>query len=127
LEALVRLSEAAAGPGLSAVVGAEDAQRAIQVVENYLKRVSTSEDGRLDIDLTQTGVSHSQRERHDIVMRLMRELQERGGGTFSYAEFREAAEKAGVEPAKAEALLVSLRNQGEVIEPRPNQLQLVRF
>ncbi|EQD54047.1 DNA-dependent ATPase MCM, partial [mine drainage metagenome] len=39
LEALVRLSEAAARARLSAVVGAEDAQRAIQVVENYLKRV----------------------------------------------------------------------------------------
>ncbi len=127
LEALVRLSEAAARARLSPVAGAEDAGRAIQIMENYLKRVSTTEDGRLDIDLTQSGVSHSQRERHDIVMRLMRELQEAGGGTFTYSAFREAAEKAGVEAGKAEALLVSLRNQGELIEPRPNQLQLVRF
>ncbi len=127
LEALVRLSEAAARARLSSVVEEEDARRAIQIMENYLKRVSTAEDGRLDIDLTQTGVSHSQRERHDIVMRLMRELQEQGGGTFTYGAFREAAQKAGVESAKAEALLVSLRNQGEIIEPRPNQLQLVRF
>ncbi len=127
LEALVRLSEAAARARLSPVVEEEDARRATQIMENYLRRVSTTEDGRLDIDLTQTGVSHSQRERHDIVMRVMRELQEQGGGTFTHADFLEAAAKAGVEPPKAESLLVSLRNQGEVIEPRPNQLQLVRF
>ncbi|HTS32822.1 MAG TPA: minichromosome maintenance protein MCM [Thermoplasmata archaeon] len=127
LEALVRLSEAAARARLSPVVGEEDARRATQIMENYLRRVSTAEDGRLDIDLTQTGVSHSQRERHDIVLRVMRELQERSGSTFSHDDFIEAAAKAGVEPPKAESLLVSLRNQGEVIEPRPNQLQLVRF
>lgn len=127
LEALVRLSEAAARARLSSVVEEQDAKRATQIMENYLRRVSTAEDGRLDIDLTQTGVSHSQRERYDIVLRVMRELQEAGGGTFTMEAFRTGAEKAGVDPRKAESLLVSLRNQGEVIEPRPNQLQLVRF
>ncbi len=127
LEALVRLSEAAARARLSNVVEQEDAKRATQIMENYLRRVSTAEDGRLDIDLTQTGVSHSQRERYDIVLRVMRELQEAGGGVFTMEAFHAAAEKAGVDPKKAESLLISLRNQGEVIEPRPNQLQLVRF
>ena len=42
-------------------------------------------------------------------------------------QYREGAEKAGIPPPKAEALLQSLRNQGEIIEARPNQLQLVRF
>ncbi|HLM91407.1 MAG TPA: LAGLIDADG family homing endonuclease [Thermoplasmata archaeon] len=127
LEALVRLSEAAARARLSNVVEEHDAQRATQIMENYLRRVSTAEDGRLDIDLTQTGVSHSQRERHVVVLRVMRELQEAGGGTFTMEAFLAAAEKAGVEPKKAESLFITLRNQGEVIEPRPNQLQLVRF
>ena len=127
LEALVRLSEAAARARLSNVVEGQDARRATQIMENYLRRVSTAEDGRLDIDLTQTGVSHSQRERNDIIMRVMREIQEAGGGTFTMEVFRAGAEKAGVDPAKAESWLISLRNQGEVIEPRPNRFQLVRF
>ncbi|MCI4364648.1 MAG: AAA family ATPase [Thermoplasmata archaeon] len=127
LEALVRLSEAAARARLSPDVDVQDARRAIQVMENFLKRVSTSEDGKLDIDLAQSGVSHSQRERLDIVMRVMRELQEEGGGTFTMEMFRVAADRSGIPTPKAEALLLSLRNQGEVIEPRPNQYQLVRF
>ncbi len=127
LEALVRLSEAAARARLSGMVEVQDAQRAIHIVETFLRRVSMTEEGKLDIDLTQSGVSHSQRERLDIVMRIMRELQEEHGGFFAIEQFREAAEKAGIAAAKAEALLQSLRNQGEIIEARPNQLQLIRF
>ncbi len=127
LEALVRLSEAAARARLSPVVEVEDARRAIHIVEAFLRRVSMTEEGRLDIDLTQSGVSHSQRERLDIVMRIMRELQEEHGGFFSMEQFRLATEKAGIPTSKAEALLQSLRNQGEIIEARPDQLQLVRF
>jgi|HubBroStandDraft_1064217.scaffolds.fasta_scaffold04238_3 replicative DNA helicase Mcm len=127
LEALVRLSEAAAKARLSHEVGQEDAQRAVQIMQNFLKRVATNEGGKLDVDLVQSGVSHSQRERLDIVMRVMRELQDAGEGTFSVPDYIAASEKAGVPPARAEALLQTLRNQGEIIESRPNRLQLVRF
>jgi len=127
LEALVRFSEAAARARLSPEVGPEDAQRAIQIMQNFLKRVAMTEGGKLDVDLVQSGVSHSQRERLDIVMRVMRELQDRPEGSFSVEEYLEAADRAGVPPPRAEALLQTLRNQGEIIESRPNRLQLVRF
>ena len=127
LEALVRLSEAAAKARLSNEVGIEDAQRAIGIMQNFLKRVAMTEGGKLDVDLVQSGVSHSQRERLDIVMRVMRELQDRPEGTFTVEEYLAAADKAGVTANRAEALLQTLRNQGEIIESRPNRLQLVRF
>lgn len=127
LEALVRLSEAAARARLSSVVTPEDARRAVHIMENFLRRVSMTTEGKYDIDLTQTGVSHSQRERLDAVMKIMRELQEAHGGHFSPEQYLEACQKGGIAAPKAEALLQSLRNQGEIIEARPNQLQLVRF
>jgi len=127
LEALVRLSEAAAKARLSSEVGVEDAQRAIQIMQNFLKRVAMTEGGKLDVDLVQSGVSHSQRERLDIVMRVMRELQDKSEGTFTVEEFLAASERSGVPANRAEALLQTLRNQGEIIESRPNRLQLVRF
>ena len=127
LEALVRLSEAAARARLSGTVTTEDAERAVRIMENFLRRVSMTTEGKLDIDLTQTGVSHSQRERMDIVMRIMRQLQEAHDGQFSVEQFLEASQKAGIATDKADAILQSLRNQGEVIEPRPGQIQLVRF
>ena len=47
---------------LSPVVGLDDAQRAIHIMESFLKRVTAFE-GKLDIDVVATGVSHRQRER----------------------------------------------------------------
>ena len=127
LEALVRLSEAAARARLSSEVGLEDAERAIHVMDSFLRRVSMTDEGKLDIDLTQTGVSHSQRERMDIAMRIMRDLQGESGGTFTVEQYHEATEKAGISPVRADSILQTMRNQGEIIEPRPNQYQLVRF
>jgi replicative DNA helicase Mcm len=125
LEALVRLSEAGARARLSSVVTIEDAQRAIKIVTSFLARVATSE-GQLDIDTLTTGVTHSQRERMDMLYELMRQLQSEKG-YFSLEELRTEAEKKGVPPSRTEALFYSLRNQGEVAERRPNQWQLIRF
>ncbi len=127
LEALVRLSEAAAKARLSSEVTVDDAQRAVGIMQNFLRRVAMTEGGKLDVDLVQSGVSHSQRERQEIVLRVMRELQEGPDQTFTIEQFLEACDRAGVPPAKAEAHLQSLRNQGEVYETRPNRWQLVRF
>jgi replicative DNA helicase Mcm len=127
LEALVRLSEAAAKARLSPEVGVEDAQRAVGIMQNFLRRVAMTETGKLDVDLVQSGVSHTQRERQEIVLRVMRELQSGADGWFTMEQFLEACDRAGVPPAKAEGQLQTLRNQGEVIEPRPNRWQLVRF
>ena len=126
LEALVRLSEAAARARLSAVVSVDDARRAIRVVEKFLKRISASE-GKLDIDVVTTGVSHSQRERtlqfHDI----MRHLQEEGGGTFAFEKLEEAAVAQGIQKTRIDGLFQMMRNQGELVEVRPGRWQLVRF
>jgi replicative DNA helicase Mcm len=127
LEALVRLSEAAAKARLSPEVAVEDAQRATGIMQNFLRRVAMTEGGKLDVDLVQSGVSHSQRERHEIVLRVMRELQEGPDHAFSLEQFLEACERSGVPAAKAEAHLQTLRNQGEMFESRPNRWQLVRF
>jgi len=127
LEALVRLSEASARARLASVVTADDARRATRIMESFLRRVSMTSEGKLDIDLTQTGVSHSQRERLDVVMRTLRQLQEQHDGPFPVEQFLAAVEKAGIPADKADALLQTLRNQGEVYEPRPGQIALSRF
>ncbi len=127
LEALVRLSEAAARARLSDVVRPEDAQRAIRIMENYLRRVAMTPQGQIDIDITQTGVSHSQREQFELARATMRELQGAPGGQFSMAAYLEAMARHDVTEARAEAILQTLRNQGEVIEPRTDRYQLTRF
>ncbi|HUI38568.1 MAG TPA: minichromosome maintenance protein MCM [Thermoplasmata archaeon] len=125
LEGLVRLGEAAARARLSPVVSTEDAERATRIVEGFLKRVSMTE-GKIDIDLVTTGVSHSQRERVETLHEIMRELQERTGG-FSLEDVKAEAERRGIPPNRAESLFHSLHSQGEIIERRPGQWELIRF
>jgi replicative DNA helicase Mcm len=125
LEALVRLSEASARARLSLTVEVQDAERATRIVESFLKRVATQE-GKLDIDTVTTGVTHSQRERVEVFLDIMRRLQDRSG-SFTMEELKAEAERQGITPARADALLYTFRNQGELVEPRPGLFQLVRF
>ena len=127
LEALVRLSEAAARARLSEVVRAEDASRAVRIMTNYLTRVAMTSDGRIDIDITQVGTSHHQREQFEIARSTMHDLQAGPGGHFSREEFLTAVEKKGVSRSRAEGILASLINQGEIYEARTDQFQLTRF
>ncbi|HTT17055.1 MAG TPA: LAGLIDADG family homing endonuclease [Thermoplasmata archaeon] len=127
LEALVRMSEAAARARLSDVVRPEDAQRAVRIMDSYLRRVAMTPEGRIDIDITQIGVSHSQREQFEIARTTMRELQGAPGGQFSLPEYLEAMARHDITAARAEGILQTLRNQGEIIEPRTDRYQLTRF
>src|SRR2546427_389043 len=61
LEAIIRLAEASSRLRLSETVGAEDADRAVRIVEYWMGMVA-GEEGRFDIDIIQTGISQSQRE-----------------------------------------------------------------
>ena len=126
LEALVRLSEAAARARLSSVVGVEDALRATRIVQRFLDRI-TPPNEKLDIDVVTTGVSHSQRERIDLLQDLMRHLQETGGGAFSIEDLKAEAGKHGIPDSRVDTLFQMLRGQGEIMEQRPGRWQLVRF
>src|SRR2546427_2901538 len=61
LEAIIRLSEAGARLRLSETVGAEDAERAGRIVEDWMGKVA-GEERRFDIHTMQTGISPSQSE-----------------------------------------------------------------
>jgi len=127
LEALVRMSEASARARLSNVVTVEDAQRATRIMDSFLHRVSSTE-GKIDIDLVTTGTSRSQRERQDVLLKIMRDLQANDPArTFTIEELKAAAEPQGIPEDRVEQLVSYLKNSGELFEPRPGALQLVRF
>ena len=64
LEAYVRLSEASAKSRLSDVVEEIDANRAIELINYYIKNIAKTSDGKLDFD--QFGNDFSQKERKNI-------------------------------------------------------------
>jgi replicative DNA helicase Mcm len=122
LEAFVRLAEASARGRLSPLVDAQDADRAVRVVEYWLSRVA-GEEGRFDIDIIATGVSHSQREQIYLLREVIVEL-ERESGVADKEEVLRRAQERGIPPTRTEALLKRLSEEGELYSPSKDKYRL---
>ena len=75
LEAFIRVAEASARIRMSQEATLEDADRAIRIVETYLRSVGVDRaTGKFDIDVIATGVSHSQHDRVRTIQDIVRTL-----------------------------------------------------
>ena len=122
LEALIRMSEASARARLQPLVSADDATRAIKIVDYYLTKVA-SEGGRRDIDLIATGTSRSQREQIYVLRSLIQQLSEDRRGV-SADELIQKASSENIQEDKVRALLKRLSDAGEIYSPQPGFYRL---
>lgn len=123
LEAIVRLSEAGARLRLSETVEADDAERAVRIVEYWMGKVA-GEEGRFDIDIIQTGISQSQREQIISLRDIINEL---AGpeGVADYEDIVRVAQDRGIPPAKVDSWLKRWSQEGEIYSPAKNKYKLV--
>ena len=119
LEAFVRLAEASARVRLSNEVKVEDAKRAINIINAYLRRVGFDyETGRFDIDIIATGISHSQQERMRTIMDIIRQIcNESKEGLAARNEILVEAEAQGMDSKKVEQILDKMVRDGRIYEP----------
>jgi replicative DNA helicase Mcm len=118
LEAIVRLAEASSRVRLANEVGMEDVDRAIRIVEYYLRKVAGAEGGLLDIDLIASGVGHSQRDR---IHRLMVIIDDLARGQEDGAHINDILERARAQSMSEEdvrTILDRLHRDGRLIQPR---------
>jgi replicative DNA helicase Mcm len=124
LEALYRLSEASAKVRLAAKVTIDDAQRAIKIFEEYLHRVGVDhETGQFDIDIIQSGISHSQHERMRGIIDLIRGLDDGTGARID--ELITTLEIRGIDRKKAEEAIEKLKENRSIYEPGFGRLKVV--
>jgi replicative DNA helicase Mcm len=117
LEAFVRLSEASARIRLSDKVTEDDAQRAVRIVEYYLRKVA-GEEGRFDIDIIESGTSQSQRERIKSIRAIIQDLAG-GGDAIDHDDIITEAEALGIERSRAESIIKRLHfDDGWIYETR---------
>ncbi len=118
LEAFVRLSEASARARLSTTVTAEDAQRAVRIVEYYLRRIA-GEGDRLDFDIIATGTSHSQREQIGIIKKLISQLSKGGDSRKGWRaeEIFKSALAEGIAEDRAKTLISAWHRTGRYTPP----------
>jgi len=120
LEAFVRLAEASARVRLSDRVTIEDAERAINIIEKYLRRVGIDrETGRIDIDTIATGMSRTQQDRLRNVMNIIKDLcHESPDGTANIEDILREGETRGIDRDKIKEAIDKLRRSGQIYEPR---------
>jgi replicative DNA helicase Mcm len=125
LEALIRIAEASARAQLKDEVDVSDAEKAIDLLTYCLKQVGMDpETGDFDIDIIESGVSNSQRNRLQTIKQLIDQL----AGDDDSAEIEEVlehAEEEGIEEDKAEEIIERLKREGELFEPQQGHVQKI--
>ena len=119
LDALVRLSEAAARMRLSNTVEVQDSQKAIELLEYSLRQVGLDpETGKIDIDRIATGISTSQRSLTRVIKDIIIGLEGKGSSAIPFEDIIEAAKEKNITKEKVEEVIEMLRRSGDVFEPR---------
>jgi replicative DNA helicase Mcm len=118
LEAFVRVAEASARAKMKDVVTREDADRAIKIVKEYLRRVVGRGEDELawDTDSLYTDVPHTQQERVWGVRDIMKDLIRTDVDGFTMTEVIEKAEERGISEDKVMAIWERLRKDGDIYQ-----------
>ena len=122
LEAFVRLSEASAKMRLSPVVTDVDANRAVDLVEDYLSRIAGNDDGGFDIDKIATGISSKDRDKIDIVRKIMRQY---GGNGLTMEELVQHGSSEGLTEDEISRALKRLSDGVEIIRTQAGLYKMV--
>jgi len=125
LEAFVRLAEASARARLSEEVTVDDAERAVRIMEYWLRKVTGEEGGALDIDIITTGVSHSQREQIIALRDIIEEVADEEG-TAAMEDIIALAQERGMSVARVESWIQRWKRDGELYSPARGRVKLVR-
>ncbi len=125
LEALVRLSEAAAKIRLSKTVTQQDAQKAIEMIDYCLNQIAKDmKTGKIDIDRLSGAVPASQRSSIAIIKEIIQVLEEQGGSkVVGVQSIVDAAAEKNVKESEVTDILEKLRRSGDIFEPRRGYVQ----
>jgi len=126
LEALVRLSEAAAKIRLGKEVTKDDAKRAIGLLHYCLEQVGLDPDtGRIDIDRITTGITTSERGKIMTVKQIINDLEDKVGKTIPYEDIVSAAEEKGLKEDDVDEAIQKLKRSGDLFEPRKGHISKI--
>ncbi len=119
LEALIRLSEAAAKLRLDDKVTKKDARTAIELVHFCLMQIGIDPTtGKMDIDRFRGGISASQRSYIRIVKDIINSMEEKFGKVIPIAEIIKAAKEKEVDEERVSDLIQKLKRSGDLFMPK---------
>ena len=126
LEALIRLSEAAAKVRLSDKITKKDARRAIAMIHYCLEQVGLDpETGKIDIDRISTGITTSERTKIVKVRDLINQLEQKVGKVIPIDDIITAAKEDGIDEDKVIESIEKLKRSGDLFEPKRGSISKI--
>lgn len=118
LDGLRRITEAYARLHLRDQATQEDARRAMALFERSMKSIGTDrETGAFDVDIIETGRSHSQHDRIRLIRHIIKDLTEENDRGFAREEDVLAkAQDQGIDETAAKKALETMRRNNEVFQ-----------
>ncbi|MEM2816590.1 MAG: minichromosome maintenance protein MCM, partial [Candidatus Bathyarchaeia archaeon] len=124
LESLIRIAEARARVALRDVVLAEDAEAAINLMKKSLEEVGIDLSSyKFDIDLIMTGKPKSLRDKLQVVIALITEMERETGLVEKMALLNRLEAEYKLSRNEAERLIAQLQREGTIYEPRDGYLK----
>ncbi|MGC9345825.1 MAG: minichromosome maintenance protein MCM [Candidatus Bathyarchaeales archaeon] len=124
LESLVRIAEARARAALRKEVLAEDAEAAIALMKRSLEEVGIDvSSSKIDIDIIMTGKPKSLRDKLQIVLSTLMEMEKETGIVEKPALLNELEAKYNISIGEAERLIGQLLREGTIYSPREGYLK----
>jgi len=125
LEAMVRLSEAAARSRLSETVELQDVELALEVFQEYLRMIGLDrETNHFDIDIIETGQSRTQHERVKKIVTIVKNISSSNGGSAPLMDILTEAEISGIPETKVIGTIKRLKRDGEIYELQKEHYRL---
>ena len=124
LESLVRIAEARTRAALRKEVLAEDAEAAIAIMKRSLEEVGIDiSSSKIDIDIIMTGKPKSLRDKLQIVLSTLMEMEKETGIVEKPALLNELEMKYNISIGEAERLIGQLLREGTIYSPREGYLK----
>ena len=124
LESLVRIAEARARVALRKDILAEDAEAAVNIMKRSLSEVGIDvATGKTDIDLIYSGKPKSLRDRLQIILSTIVEMERETGMVEKTALLDKLTKERDITSQEAERLLQQLEKDGTIYRPREGYLK----
>jgi len=124
LESLVRISEARARAALRKEVTGEDAEAAIAIMKRSLEEVGIDMSSyKMDIDLIMTGRPKSVRDKLQIVLSAVVQMEKETGAVEKVALISELESKHNISRSDIERMIGQLLREGTLYEPGEGRLK----
>jgi len=124
LESLVRIAEARARVALRKEILAEDAEAAVNIMKKSLSEVGIDiATGKTDIDLIYSGKPKSMRDRLQIILSTIVEMEKETGMVERASLLDKLTKERDITQQEAERLLQQLEKDGTIYRPREGYLK----